>query len=147
MRINTKCSIALHCLIVIHECEGRQKVTSELLAQSTGCNPAAIRSILSALQKAGIITTTRGVGGAVMNVSPEDLTVWRVYSAVEPDKLGQFIAMHPRPSEECPVGCRIHSVLDRSYQGIIDSVRKTMEETTLKNILDIFYEDLNSSDK
>ena len=48
MRLSTKCSIALHCLVFISEYENKVKVTSELLAKSTGCNSAAIRSILLA---------------------------------------------------------------------------------------------------
>ena len=78
MRISTKCSIALHCLIFITEYEDKTKVTSELLAKSTGCNPAAIRSILNSLQKADIIYVTRGIGGAHLNKSPENLTMWTI---------------------------------------------------------------------
>ena len=142
MRINTKCSIALHCLVVIHEYADKQKVTSELLAKSTGCNPAAIRSILSALQKADIINVVRGVGGAVLNKSPKDLTVWDVYQALEPDGLNRFIGMHPKPSEKCPVGQRIHSVLDVSYQEITASVRLSMENITFQQILEDYYKSL-----
>ena len=139
MRINTKCSIALHCLVVIHECENRQKVTSELLAKSTGCNAAAIRSILSALQRAEILRIARGVGGAVLNKTPDELTVWDVYHALEPEGLAHFIGVHPKPSEQCPVGRRIHSVLDASYQGIASSVQRSMQEVTLRQILQNYH--------
>ena len=53
MRLSARCSVALHCLIFISEYENQTKVTSELLAKSTGCNSAAIRSILNALKKQG----------------------------------------------------------------------------------------------
>lgn len=56
MQISMKCSVAVHCLIFIHEAKGVAKVTSTLLAESTGCNPVVIRNILSALKKAGLIT-------------------------------------------------------------------------------------------
>ncbi|MDQ9826956.1 Rrf2 family transcriptional regulator, partial [Acinetobacter sp. 163] len=61
MRLNTKYSIALHCLIFIEEYQSKTKVTSELLAKSTGCNSSAIRAILNTLQKADIISVKRGV--------------------------------------------------------------------------------------
>ena len=66
MQLSMKCSVAVHCLIFIYEAEakGNIKVTSNLLAQSTGCNPVVIRNVFSALKKAGIITVTRGPGGA-----------------------------------------------------------------------------------
>ena len=57
MQLSMKCSVAVHCLIFIYEAEakGNIKVTSNLLAQSTGCNPVVIRNVFSALKKAGMI--------------------------------------------------------------------------------------------
>ena len=51
MHISNKCSIAVHCLVFLSEYGEREKVTSELLSCSTGCNPVIIRNILSALKK------------------------------------------------------------------------------------------------
>ncbi len=34
MQISMKCSVAVHCLIFIHEAKGIAKVTSNLLAES-----------------------------------------------------------------------------------------------------------------
>ena len=65
MQLSMKCSVAVHCLIFIHEARGAAKVTSTLLAQSTGANPVVIRNILSALRKAGLITVARGTSCAV----------------------------------------------------------------------------------
>lgn len=144
MRINTKCSIALHCLIFISEYENKVKVTSELLAKSTGCNAAAIRNILNALQKADIISVVRGVGGAHLNGKPEELTVWEVYHALEPDGLEHFIGFHPKPSPQCPVGKRIVSVLKKPYGEIGAAVQKTMEGITLRQLLD-YYHDTDAS--
>ena len=64
MQLSMKCSVAVHCLIFIHEYHGSAKVTSNLLSLSTGINPVVIRNILSGLKKAGIITVPRGTGGA-----------------------------------------------------------------------------------
>lgn len=50
MHISTKSSIAIHCLIVISEYGEQEKVTSEMLALSTGINPVTIRNIVSALK-------------------------------------------------------------------------------------------------
>ena len=136
MRLNTKCSIALHCLIFISEYENSVKVTSELLAKSTGCNAAAIRNILNALQKAHIVSVVRGVGGAHLERDPRELTLWEVYHALEPDGLSHMIGFHPNPSEKCPVGRQISSVLSKPYARIGDAARKAMEEITLQQLLD-----------
>lgn len=140
MRINTKYSIALHCLVLISEYQDRTKVTSELLAKSTGCNSAAIRSILSALQKADIISVVRGIGGAYLIHNPEDITMWEVYHALEPDGLAHFIGLHPNPSDQCPVGIRIESVLTKTYEEIGASVQKAMKQITLQKLLDYYHE-------
>lgn len=139
MRINTKCSIALHCLVVIHEFAEKRKVTSELLAKSTGCNAAAIRSILLPLQKEGIISVARGVGGASLNKAPNQLTIWDVYKAVEPDGLEHLIGLHPSPSDQCPVGQQMHAVLKTTYQEIGNSVKENMMGITLQHILDNYH--------
>lgn len=136
MRLTTKCSIALHCLVFIAEYGDQTKVTSELLAKSTGCNPAAIRSILGALQKNKIISITRGIGGAHLAREPETLTAWEVYHAVEPEGLENLLAFHPNPSLDCPVGRQIKAVLKEPYQDIGAAVRETMEKITLRQLLD-----------
>lgn len=136
MRLNTKCSIALHCLIFIAQYEEKVKVTSELLAKSTGCNSAAIRSILNALQKANIISVVRGVGGAHLQCIPSELTLWEVYHALEPEGLEHFIGLHPNPSDHCPVGSRIESVLKKPYRKIGQAVKQQMENITLQQLLD-----------
>lgn len=134
MKLNTKCSIALHCLVFLLEYEGKVKVTSELLAKSTGCNPVIIRNILNALRKAGIITVTRGVGGAHLAAAPEELTVWRVYRAVEPGGVEGMVGLHANPSPRCPVGRRIADVLAEPYGKIEAAVREAMEKITLRTI-------------
>ena len=82
MQISIKCSVAVHCLIFIHEAKGIAKVTSNLLAQSTGSNPVVIRNILSALKKAGLIAVPRGTGGAELCADPSQITLYQIYSAL-----------------------------------------------------------------
>ena len=132
MRLNTKCSVALHCLVFLAEYEDQTKITSELLAKSTGCNSSAIRSILNALQKAGIVSVVRGIGGAHLTKAPEDLTFWDVYHALEPGGLEHFIGFHSNPSDKCPVGRQITPLLEQFYQKIGGSVREAMEHTAFQ---------------
>ena len=91
MQISMKCSVAVHCLIFIHEANGIAKVTSNLLAQSTGCNPVVIRNVISGLKKAGLITVPRGTGGAQLSAEPSEITLYQIYSALEPDGLSELI--------------------------------------------------------
>ena len=140
MRISMKCSIAVHCLIFIHEAKGVTKVTSNLLAESTGSNPVVIRNILSALKKAGIISVPRGTGGAELRVDPSQITLYHIYSALEPNGVTSFIGIHPCDDRSCPVAQNIRKVLEPPYHKIEDAVKSTMEEITLQSMIDNFHD-------
>lgn len=139
MQINIKCSVAVHCLIFIHEAKGIAKVTSNLLAQSTGSNPVVIRNILSALKKAGLITVPRGTGGAELCADPSQITLYQIYSALEPEGVTSIIGIHPCEGRSCPVAQNIRKVLQIPYRKIEDAVQKTMESITLQSMIDDFH--------
>ena len=103
MQISMKCSVAVHCLIFIYEAKGKARVTSTLLAQSTGCNPVVIRNILSALKKAGMISVARGPGGAELLKEPSEITLYMIYDAMEPEGLSSLIGIHSCEDRKCPV--------------------------------------------
>lgn len=138
MRISVKCSIAVHCLIFIHEAEGVAKVTSGLLAESTGSNPVVIRTVLSSLKKAGLIEVPRGTGGARLLKDPSDITLYQIYAALEPDGLSSLIGVHSCQDRACPVAKNIRAVLQRPYAAIEESVKEAMEGVTLRSMIDDF---------
>ena len=146
MQISMKCSVAVHCLIFIHEAKGIAKVTSNLLAESTGSNPVVIRNILSALKKAGLITVPRGTGGAELCVDPSQITLYQIYSALEPDGMSCIIGIHPCQKSPCPVAQNIRQVLKTPYQKIEDSIQQTMEGITLQSMIDDFEQLAHPSD-
>lgn len=135
MQISMKCSVAVHCLLFIWEARGKVRVTSTLLAQSTGCNPVVIRNILSALKKAGLITVPRGQGGAELCRNPAQITLHEIYAALEPDGLSSLIGIHPCDGRACPVAQNIRRVLRRPYHQIEDAIAKTMDGITLASMI------------
>lgn len=146
MQISMKCSVAVHCLIFIHEAKGVAKVTSTLLAESTGCNPVVIRNILSALKKAGLITVPRGTGGAELCADPAEITLYQIYTALEPEGVTSLVGIHPCQGRPCPVARNIRRVLQTPYHKIEDAVRTTMESITLQSMLDDFHDLVQKSD-
>lgn len=135
MHISNKCSIAIHCLIFIHEYEHETKVTSELLSLSTGCNPVTIRNLLSALKKDGILTVKPGTGGAALAVPPEEITLYRICNAVDPGAIDKMVGIHAAPSPFCPVGRNIRVVLDDTYETLRADMVASMKSVTLDQIL------------
>lgn len=146
MQISIKCSVAVHCLIFIHEAKGIAKVTSNLLAQSTGSNPVVIRNILSALKKAGLITVPRGTGGAELCADPSQITLYQIYSALEPDGVTSIIGIHPCDGRPCPVAQNIRKVLEPPYHKIENAVKEAMEEITLQSMIDDFHKLVQQND-
>ncbi len=136
MRINIKFSVALHCLVFIAEKQEHIKITSAILAESAGCNPAVIRRILNTLQSAGIITTLRGVGGNYLAKEPNAISLYDVYAAVEPENLPHFIGIHANPSEHCPVGANIENVLLSAYDEIEKAAFDKMKSISLQQIIE-----------
>lgn len=136
MQISKRCSVAIHCLICIHEFSGSTKVTSKQLALSTGCNPVIIRNIMSALKKSGIIAIKPGTGGTTLCKNPQQISLLQICSCVEPDFLGKLVGEHTSASKLCPVGRNIHLLLDKPYQKIRDDMANSMSDITLAEILD-----------
>lgn len=140
MHISTKCSVAIHCLIFIYEYGEKKKVTSELLSLSTGSNSVTIRNILSSLKKDGIISVKFGTGGATLNCPLEEISIYRICAAIEPNFLSKLFGIHSLPSPLCPVGKNIHNVLNCSYQKIQNDLCDSLERITLKDIVADYHE-------
>ena len=140
MHISTKCSVAIHCLVFICEYGESKKVTSELLSLSTGVNPVTIRNIVSALKKDGILSVKFGTGGTTLNCSLDEITLYRICNAIEPNFLNKLIGIHAAPSCLCPVGRSIHGVLDSSYQNVREDLQKSLQNISMEEIMDKYHQ-------
>lgn len=139
MHISNKTSIAIHCLISINEFGEEKKVTSELLALSTGCNPVTIRNIISSLNKDGIIDVKFGTGGAKIAVPLNEISLYRICSVVDPEALDKMIGIHNHPSPFCPVGKNIAPVLANAYDKVKQDMIESMKNITLDTLVDDFH--------
>lgn len=147
MHISNKCSIAVHCLIFIYEYGEEKKVTSELLSLSTGCNPVTIRNIISAMKKDGIIDVKFGIGGATLGVPIQDISLYRICTAVDPKAVDKMISIHSTPSPLCPVGRNIGGVLERTYGTLKEDVISSMKSITMEKIVNDYHELLENGRK
>lgn len=147
MHISNKCSIAVHCLIFIYEYGEEKKVTSELLSLSTGCNPVTIRNIISAMKKDGIIDVKFGTGGATLGVPIQDISLYRICTAVDPKAVDKMISIHSTPSPLCPVGRNIGGVLERTYGTLKEDVISSMKSITMEKIVNDYHELLENGRK
>jgi len=139
MRVSSRCSVAIHILVLVAWRGESGKVTSALLAKSTGCNPVIVRTILSALKKAGIISVKRGPGGAALARTPEEISLLDIYNALETASFAELIGRHPSPEPMCPVGGSIYGLLAEPYAEIGRAFEHALAAIPLSRILDSFH--------
>ena len=144
MHISSKCSIAVHCLILISEFGSESKVTSEVMSMSTGINAVTIRGIMSALKKDGIISVMPGKGGTALCCPAEEISLYRICAAVEPDFLDKLVGIYSAPSPLCPVGRNINDVLVMSYEKIRSDLADTLRSITMAEIIENYKNTLSS---
>ena len=124
MQISSRFTIAIHIFACIATFEKDYKITSEFLASSVNVNPVIIRKLLSQLKAAGLVTVTRGSGGAAIAKPLEEITLFDIYQAVDCVEHGELFHFHENPSLQCPVGRNIHRVLDDKLERIQNAMEQ-----------------------
>ncbi len=135
MQITSRFTEALHILVCASYFDD-QKVTSEFLASSIGCNPVSVRQILQKLSRAGLIRIARGTGGITLLRGIREITFLDVFEAVEAvDEKGLF-HFHENPSPDCPVGSKIHGLLDERLGKIELAMKNEMKNQTVYDLME-----------
>ena len=135
MQISSRFTIAIHIFTCISTFEKDYKLTSDFLAGSVNVNPVVIRRLLQQLKAAGLITVSRGTGGAAYAKPPEEITFLDVYRAVECVENGELFHFHENPSCACPVGRNIHRVLDAKLCRVQNAMEEEMRKITLAEVI------------
>ena len=136
MQISSRFTVAAHVLICIEMFKNERKVTSDFLASSVNVNPVVIRRILQQLKGAGIVTVTRGSGGADTAKPLDEITLLDLYNAVECVDDGALFHFHEDPNQLCPVGRNIHAVLDGRLEDIQRVMEEQMKSVTIRDIVE-----------
>lgn len=135
MQYSSRLTIAVHILLCIDEFKDEEKVTSNFLAGSIGVNPVIIRNILGQLKEAQLVHVAAGVGGSTLIKDPSDITIYDIFVAVE-DSSEELFHFHDNPNPECPVGKKVHTVLDKRLLEIQNAMENSMRSITIQSIID-----------
>ncbi|MDR1039141.1 MAG: Rrf2 family transcriptional regulator [Deltaproteobacteria bacterium] len=143
MRFSLKVSAAVHILLVAHFFSETKRITGRLLSKSTGCNPVVVRTLVLSLKNAGILEVSRGpLGGARLLKTPEEISLWDVYAAVDPESMDALVrGIHNTSSQHCPVGRWILDVLKGPYEKIAGVIEKEMRAIALADLASGFSAD------
>lgn len=136
MQISSRFTIALHIFAAMDVFSRDYKITSDFLAGSIQVNSVVVRNILSQLRNAGLIKISRGTGGAELARSPEEITFYDIYAAVESIEDGRLFRFHKNPNPDCPVGKNIHLLLDDILDDIQDAMETEMKRYTVADLDD-----------
>ena len=127
MKITSRFTVAVHTLLAIPILGKERKMTSEEIAASVNVNPVVIRRTLQSLKAAGLVSVRAGSGGAVLTKAPAEISLYDVYSAMDCVEGENLFHFHDHPNPACPVGRRIHALLDgnlvRAQRAMEDELR------------------------
>lgn len=135
MKYPTKLSDAVHVLAFLALNPGAA-LTSKRIAESVKTNPAYIRQLMSALRKAGLLTSVKGHPRPALVKEPKGITLLDVYRAIEGDKPILHQDTHTNP--DCGIGVNIQLALRDYYDEIQKNVEECMRTVTLQNIIDVY---------
>lgn len=135
MQYSTRCSVAIHCMLLIALYGHSERLTSQIIAHSTGCNAVTIRGIFQQLCKSELITVRRGTGGATLGRQPDQISIWDIFCAVQPQPVCSPLGIHATAYDQCPVGRCIRQVLEEPYARIDAAMREQMQAYTLAMLL------------
>ncbi len=134
--VNVQFATSVHIILALAlmSKETKRLPNSDSLAESIQTNPVVVRRLLSLLNKAGLIKSTRGKNGGVqLKKSPPEITLKDVYLALE---IEECVKPHNKPPhKECPVSCSIHGIMSSIAEGYQKTNLKYLESLKLSDLL------------
>ncbi len=135
MQISSKFTIGVHLLAVIDFLGEDEKVTSNVLAGSIGVNPVIVRNVMGNLKEAGIINISQGRSGISLIKTPEQITFYDVYKAVDSVNDDGLFHFHENPNPECPIGKNIHKAMDSKLERVQKCMEDEMRNITIADVM------------
>ncbi len=135
MQISSKFTIGVHLLAVTDYFGEDEKVTSNILAGSIGVNPVIVRNVMGDLKEAGLISISQGKSGISLTKSPEQITFYDVYKAVDSVNDDGLFHFHEHPNPECPIGRNIHKAMDSKLEKVQKRMEDEMKNITLADVM------------
>lgn len=133
MASNSQFAVAVHILAMLAS-SGEEKVKSECIAESVNTNAVVIRRLLCDLHEANLVVSQKGAtGGTLLAKKVEEINLNDVYKAVA---TGEVFSLHrQKPSQDCPVGKNIESVLCHLQKDIDRVIEQKLVKYTLADVL------------
>ena len=133
LHIDSTFTVGIHTLLVVAFFKD-DKITSEKVAISIGCNPVIVRNVFGMLSKAGLLRPGMGKARTVLGRSAEEITLLDVFDATQNDDVDDIFSMYPT-NPYCPVGSEIHGMLSSRFSDAMDAMRNDLSRTTIADLI------------
>ena len=135
--VNVQFASSVHIMLalaLLNKFDNTKLPNSDTLAGSISTNPVVVRRLLSLLNKAGLIVSTRGKNGGVqLAKNPADITLKDIYLALQ---IEDVVKPHNKPPQkECPISCSIHSIMCFVAEGYQKTNLKYLESLKLSELI------------
>lgn len=144
MQISSKFTIGVHLLALVNYLGEDEKATSTVLASSIGVNPVIVRNVMRNLKEAGLISVSQGKSGISLTKTPDQITFYDVYKAVESVKDEGLFHFHENPNPECPIGRNIHKAMDSKLERVQRRMEDEMRKITLADVMTDIHNELKN---
>ena len=123
----------LRCLLQLARRTPDQPVTIRVIAEGEGLSTAYVGKLMFLLQRAHLVTSTRGVqGGYLLAKAPEALSLAEVFSALEPSDLEDVCEKFTGTESAC-----VHNgscVIKHVWKGLNDHISDYLSKVTLRDL-------------
>lgn len=134
MRVSKRFPLAVHALLFVAVLAPKKRVTSTLVAESTGANAVTVRNIFLELSDSGLIVATAGKNGGVqLGREPQEITLWDIFQAVETPDVDEIFKVY-EGSETCPIGKNFYQILYPHIASAVDAAKAELERVTLETL-------------
>lgn len=134
MQFSHRLALAVHLLACVAENAGKEKTTSNFLAERLDVNPVAVRQVLGRLKEAGLVAVESGVGGTSLLRKPKDISLWDVFRAVENADQPLF-ALHGSAENAGAEGRLARDVIASRLKDVQKDFERGLKDITLKNVI------------
>lgn len=135
--VNSRLAVAIHILSLIAS-NPHEHYSSEYIASSVNTNSVVIRRISSMLKRGGILTSRSGVSGFSLTRDPSTISLLEIYRAVQNQE--ELFVIHEKPNPQCPVGSKIQTTLDVTFESVQKAMENELANKSLKDVMDHLFE-------
>ena len=132
MHVDSEFTVGIHTLLIFGFFTD-DRITSDMVAKSIGCNPVIVRKVFGKLSRAGLLNPGKGNARTVLARPADEITLKDVFMATQEEDVDSTFNMYPA-NPKCPVGSEIHGLLHSRFASAMDAMLDDLDRTTIADL-------------